>query len=95
MVARKFREDVMTDMSGTDVVVKEIENAIRAIDCAERTFDPGPITVAIVWKFGIRMLQPRVPHEPSIRHTIWEEVAHGNSTQTIRVGSPSKACKND
>mmetsp|Transcript_27146 Transcript_27146/g.38904 ORF Transcript_27146/g.38904 Transcript_27146/m.38904 type:complete len:80 (-) Transcript_27146:924-1163(-) len=68
----------MRHMGRSNVMMKEIKNAIRPVDGGQGSFDPRPLIVAILWNTGVSMLQPGVENQPGIDPHIGKPVPQPN-----------------
>ena len=67
IVMRDCRIHVVSNMSGTNIVMKEIQNwAVRSINSMERSFCPRPFLFIKMRNINVGMLQPCVKDKPEV-----------------------------
>mmetsp|Transcript_6293 Transcript_6293/g.14435 ORF Transcript_6293/g.14435 Transcript_6293/m.14435 type:complete len:233 (-) Transcript_6293:529-1227(-) len=90
VIARQRGEHVVAHVRGADMVVEPVEHGVRAVDGAEGSLQPGPILIAVVRHRRIRVLQPRVHHQPRVRPHVWPEVVQGDGGHAEGLRSQRK-----
>ena len=70
IVPGHFMEQMMDDVCTANGVMEKVENAVRTINGGQGTFHPRPFPVPVMRDTRIRVLQPCVQHQPSIRHRV-------------------------
>lgn len=78
IVPRHFVKQVVHNVRGANLVMKEIKNAVGAINGAKRTAHPRPFTFAVVWDARVGVLQPRVENQPGIDYEVGASVPEGH-----------------
>mmetsp|Transcript_41343 Transcript_41343/g.96670 ORF Transcript_41343/g.96670 Transcript_41343/m.96670 type:complete len:340 (-) Transcript_41343:603-1622(-) len=99
LVAGRGREDVVEDVRGADVMVHPVVEAkalrVRAVDGRKRALHPGPLVVAVVSEVLVRVLQPRVQHEPAVAHKIGRHVQEEDARASENAARLHEACEHE
>ena len=64
----------MGHMRVANVVEEVVQEAIGAIHCGQRSPQPIPLGVFVVWQLGVRVLQQRDGDQPAVHNQVWNNI---------------------
>eukprot|EP00754_Rhynchopus_humris_P028744 Rhum_TRINITY_DN15176_c9_g1::Rhum_TRINITY_DN15176_c9_g1_i1::g.142397::m.142397 len=99
-VVRHLEGDVVHDVRGADVVVHVVDDGrVVAVHAARRAAHVREVTVGEVRDLVVRVVQPRVEHQPAVRHDVGAPEPEERRAEAVLVvdvrqdGQPRKAAE--